>query len=78
MKLDRKTTALKALQGFMWKTGYQNGELKALVFDDILPAFKYWKDNSIIINIYSSGSIGINFFSCYFSKKKKKKKKKNV
>jgi len=28
MDIDRKTTALKALQGCIWKSGYENGQLK--------------------------------------------------
>jgi enolase-phosphatase E1 len=27
MAADRKIGALKAFQGYMWKTGYENGEL---------------------------------------------------
>lgn len=28
MSQDRKSTALKQLQGHMWRSGYENGELK--------------------------------------------------
>lgn len=28
MSLDRKTTALKQLQGHIWREGYKNGKLK--------------------------------------------------
>lgn len=28
MDLDRKTTALKQLQGHIWREGYENGKLK--------------------------------------------------
>jgi len=28
MKVDRKIGALKAFQGYMWKEGYENGDLK--------------------------------------------------
>jgi enolase-phosphatase E1 len=28
MDLDKKTTALKKLQGYIWKKGYHDGELK--------------------------------------------------
>ena len=34
MDRDRKSTALKSLQGKIWKTGFENGELKGTLFDD--------------------------------------------
>ncbi|KAF9919213.1 hypothetical protein BX616_010948 [Lobosporangium transversale] len=30
MKADRKIGALKAFQGYMWKDGYANGDLKGV------------------------------------------------
>src|SRR4051794_24539321 len=32
---DRKSTALKSLQGKIWKQGYDNGALKSQVFEDV-------------------------------------------
>ena len=40
---DRKATALKSIQGLIWRRGYESGELLGEVFDDVLPAFKRWK-----------------------------------
>ncbi|KAJ1972578.1 enolase-phosphatase E1 [Dimargaris verticillata] len=57
MKHDRKVKALKDLQGYMWKDGYVSGELKAIVYDDVVQAFKVWHDQQIPIYIYSSGSV---------------------
>ena len=57
MDLDRKITPLKQLQGHMWKFGYQSGELKGVVYDDVVEAFKKWNEKQIPIYIYSSGSI---------------------
>ena len=31
---DRKATPLKALQGMIWRQGYESGELKGHVYDD--------------------------------------------
>ena len=53
---DRKSTPLKSIQGKIWQDGYANGELKSVVYDDVLPAFKRWKENDITLAIYSSGS----------------------
>ena len=54
---DRKSTALKALQGDIWRTGYESGELRSIVYDDVPPALAAWRDAGITIAIYSSGSI---------------------
>lgn len=57
MDTDRKTTALKSLQGKIWKDGYATGELRGHVFDDVAPALARWKDAGERIYIYSSGSV---------------------
>ena len=54
---DRKSTALKSIQGQIWQTGYESGEILGEVFDDVLPAFKLWKSEGKTIAIFSSGSI---------------------
>ena len=35
MDRDRKSTALKSLQGKIWKSGFESGELKGVLFDDV-------------------------------------------
>ncbi|KAJ1965280.1 enolase-phosphatase E1 [Dipsacomyces acuminosporus] len=57
MKQDRKIGALKGLQGYMWKFGYENGELKGAVYDDAADAIKRWTDHGRRVYIYSSGSV---------------------
>jgi enolase-phosphatase E1 len=57
MDADRKATGLKAIQGLIWKDGYESGALKAPVFDDVVPAFKRWRKRGARIYIYSSGSV---------------------
>ena len=54
---DRKSTPLKSIQGKIWKSGYDEGEICSQVFDDVPPAFKRWKAAGKHIAIYSSGSI---------------------
>jgi enolase-phosphatase E1 len=56
MDRDRKSTALKSLQGKVWKAGFENGQLKGTLFDDVLPAFQQWASEGAIA-IYSSGSV---------------------
>ncbi|XP_020599522.1 probable bifunctional methylthioribulose-1-phosphate dehydratase/enolase-phosphatase E1 1 isoform X2 [Phalaenopsis equestris] len=56
IKADRKITALKQLQGHIWRTGYDNNELQGVVFNDVPEALERWHDGGIKIYIYSSGS----------------------
>lgn len=53
---DRKSTALKSIQGQIWRVGYESGELRGEVFDDVLPAFERWTRAGKTIAIFSSGS----------------------
>ena len=54
---DRKHTALKQLQGMVWKAGYQQGTLKGHVYSDVVPALQKWHQSNIGLGIYSSGSV---------------------
>lgn len=55
--IDRKHNALKILQGIIWKSGYENGDYKAHVYNDVLPCIKEWISSGMSIYIYSSGSV---------------------
>ena len=57
MDSDRKSTALKQIQGEIWKDGYASGELRGVVFPDVPGALARWHENGVRIRIYSSGSI---------------------
>ncbi|XP_075717417.1 enolase-phosphatase E1 isoform X2 [Rhinoderma darwinii] len=57
MSLDRKTTALKQLQGHMWRSAYATGKVKGEVYDDVVPALKKWKRANLKLYIFSSGSV---------------------
>jgi enolase-phosphatase E1 len=56
MDRDRKSTPLKAIQGRIWREGYEAGELFSQVFDDVPLAFARWRRQDKLICIYSSGS----------------------
>jgi len=56
MDQDRKSTALKALQGRMWQDGYRSGKLHGQVFADVPPALQRWRKRGLDIRIFSSGS----------------------
>ncbi|KAL6975413.1 hypothetical protein U1Q18_024208 [Sarracenia purpurea var. burkii] len=56
IKADRKITALKQLQGHIWRTGFQMDELEGVVFEDVPKALEKWHDLGVKVYIYSSGS----------------------
>jgi enolase-phosphatase E1 len=57
MSRDVKDTPLKALQGMIWRQGFDSGEIVAHVFEDVPPALARWADSGLDVRIYSSGSI---------------------
>jgi enolase-phosphatase E1 len=57
MNKDMKVTPLKTLQGMIWRSGFESGQLVAHVFDDVPPALAAWADSGLDVRIYSSGSI---------------------
>lgn len=57
MDRDRKSRALKALQGHIWEQGYLSGALRSEVFADVAPALARWRRLEIPVAIYSSGSV---------------------
>ncbi|KAJ1991331.1 enolase-phosphatase E1 [Dimargaris cristalligena] len=57
VSIDRKIKALKDFQGYMWNVGYADGELKSIMYDDVIDAMQRWKELGKPVYIYSSGSI---------------------
>ena len=57
MDRDRKSTALKELQGWIWEEGYRRGELVGDVFPDVRPALHRWHKQDLAVGIFSSGSV---------------------
>ncbi len=54
---DRKSTALKALQGMIWKEGYEAGDFRAHVYADVAPCLRAWQIAGKHLYVYSSGSV---------------------
>ncbi len=54
---DRKSTPLKSIQGMIWQSGFESGEIVAPVFDDVPAALKRWKAGDKTVSIFSSGSM---------------------
>lgn len=54
---DRKSTALKALQGMIWKEGYAAGEFRAHVYPEVAGRLRQWREAGKKLYVYSSGSV---------------------
>lgn len=53
---DRKATPLKALQGMIWREGYERGDYRAHVYDDAVARLRRWHEDGVPLFVYSSGS----------------------
>jgi|SRR5690242_1973399 len=54
---DRKSTALKALQGMIWKDGYEAGDYRAHVYPEVPARLREWRAQGLKLYVYSSGSV---------------------
>ncbi|MEO7432588.1 MAG: acireductone synthase [Dokdonella sp.] len=54
---DRKSTALKALQGMIWHDGYASGEYRAHVYPEVPERLRAWEAAGKRLYVYSSGSV---------------------
>jgi len=54
---DRKATPLKALQGMIWKAGYEAGDYRAHVYPEVPAKLREWKARGLRLFVYSSGSV---------------------
>ena len=54
---DRKSTALKALQGMIWKEGYEAGDYRAHVYPEVAARLRDWRADGLRLYVYSSGSV---------------------
>jgi enolase-phosphatase E1 len=54
---DRKSTALKALQGMIWLEGYRDSDFRAHIYPDAARCLHKWAAAGIALYVYSSGSV---------------------
>ncbi|GAB3048712.1 acireductone synthase [Stenotrophomonas tumulicola] len=54
---DRKHTALKALQGMIWESGYRSGAYKAHFYPEVAAVLEGWHTAGLALYVYSSGSV---------------------
>jgi enolase-phosphatase E1 len=64
---DRKHTALKALQGMLWREGYERGDYQAHVYPDAAEALQRWHEAGHALAVYSSGSIAAQKLFFHYS-----------
>jgi len=57
MARDEKVTPLKALQGLIWRKGFEDGALRGHLWPDVAPCLRAWAAGGIALRIYSSGSV---------------------
>lgn len=54
---DRKATPLKALQGMIWRQGYEQGDFQSHIYPDAADYLRRWHDRGLRLYVYSSGSV---------------------
>jgi enolase-phosphatase E1 len=54
---DRKSTALKDLQGHLWNQGFQCGAIQAEFYPETIRCLEQWHQAGLQLAVYSSGSI---------------------
>jgi enolase-phosphatase E1 len=54
---DRKSTALKALQGMIWEEGYRERAFLAHIYADAARCLRAWHARGMPLYVYSSGSV---------------------
>lgn len=57
MEKDRKFGPLKEVQGKIWKEGYESGEIKSTVYEDVPKFLENSIQSGIQNHVYSSGSV---------------------
>ncbi|MEH2922676.1 acireductone synthase [Samsonia erythrinae] len=57
MDEDRKSTALKLLQGIIWRSGYHNGDFQGHLYPDVAVQLAVWRQQGLRLYVYSSGSV---------------------
>lgn len=55
--IDRKHTALKALQGLIWASGYAGAAFRAHVYPEVPARLRAWHAAGLALYVYSSGSV---------------------
>lgn len=57
ISVDKKSTMLKDLQGIIWEYGYGQGELESQLFPETSECLRQWREQGLMLSVYSSGSV---------------------
>ncbi|WP_145601015.1 acireductone synthase [Yersinia frederiksenii] len=57
MDEDRKSTALKAIQGIIWRSGYLQGDFRGHLYPEVAGQLAGWQQQGLGLYVYSSGSV---------------------
>lgn len=57
MDEDRKSTALKAIQGIIWRSGYLHGDFRGHLYPEVAGQLADWQQQGLGLYVYSSGSV---------------------
>jgi enolase-phosphatase E1 len=57
MAADAKVTPLKALQGLIWRAGFEDGRLRGHLWPDVPACLRAWSTAGLTLAVYSSGSV---------------------
>jgi enolase-phosphatase E1 len=66
---DVKLTALKDLQGRIWKHGYASGDITAPLFEDVPAALQRWSEAGFVLGVYCQAGDLTSLFSYWFDTK---------
>lgn len=56
MAEDAKATPLKALQGMIWRAGFEDGRIRGHLWPDVPACLRAWAQSGLTLAVYSSGS----------------------
>ena len=56
MDEDRKSTALKALQGIIWRSGYREGDFRGHLYPEVAGQLAAWQRQGVKLYVYSSAA----------------------
>jgi enolase-phosphatase E1 len=54
---DQKETALKSIQGRIWREAYERGDVKSHLYPDVAPNLRRWRAAGSSLYVFSSGSV---------------------
>lgn len=57
MREDAKVAPLKAIQGLIWRAGFEDGRLRGHLWPDVAACLRAWAEGGVRLAAFSSGSV---------------------